>query len=214
MLIADVAGWLAAALTLATFSMRTMVWLRALAICSNFAFISYGYLAEQHPILLLHSILLPFNSLRFYEALKARHYARLAELGAFDVRWIQDVAQAKTFRKGATILSKGDAPHHAFYIVSGKVLVVEADVILRDSEIFGEIAFLTQQGKRTSDVRALADTTALVIGREAFQDLLRTNPEFGAFICRLVAERLTPAVGPRAEQRDRKRRRQRRSRAA
>jgi hypothetical protein len=41
----DAIGYLAAALVLATFSMRSMGRLRLLALASNLAFIAYGYLA-------------------------------------------------------------------------------------------------------------------------------------------------------------------------
>ena len=50
----DVLGWLAAILTLATFSMRAMMPLRACAIGSNCAFIAYGLSASAYPVLMLH----------------------------------------------------------------------------------------------------------------------------------------------------------------
>jgi cell shape-determining protein MreD len=65
----DALGYLAAALVLATFTARSMVALRALAIGSNIAFIAYGLSAALWPILLLHSIMLPLNLLRLREAL-------------------------------------------------------------------------------------------------------------------------------------------------
>ena len=204
MITTEAVGWLAAALTLATFSMKTMIWLRAIAIGSNIAFISFGFLAEQHPILLLHSILLPFNAFRLRQAFQVREYARQFALDDFDLRWIQDVSSPKTFKKGAKIFSRGDDPDHFYFIVTGKVLVADAKAILRDSEVFGEIAFLTQQGQRTSDVIALSDTTTLAVGREAFRELMRTNPAFGAHICRLVADRLTPRVRSQKDRHDKK----------
>ena len=65
----DGLGYVAAALVLATFTARTMVSLRALAIVSNLAFIAYGFSAALWPILLLHLIMLPLNLLRLREAL-------------------------------------------------------------------------------------------------------------------------------------------------
>ena len=60
----DLVGWLAASLVLATFSARSMVPLRALAVGSNVAFVGYAYMAGLWPILLLHSIMLPLNAQR------------------------------------------------------------------------------------------------------------------------------------------------------
>jgi hypothetical protein len=60
----DVLGYAAASAVLATFLMRSMVPLRLVAILSNILFLSYGYLADIHPVLLLHAALLPINIAR------------------------------------------------------------------------------------------------------------------------------------------------------
>jgi hypothetical protein len=60
----DILGYAAASAVLATFLMRSMVPLRLVAILSNVLFISYGYLAHIHPVLLLHAALLPINIAR------------------------------------------------------------------------------------------------------------------------------------------------------
>lgn len=65
----DALGYVASSLVLATFTAKSMVGLRALAIGSNLAFIAYGLSAALWPILLLHSIMLPLNLLRLREAL-------------------------------------------------------------------------------------------------------------------------------------------------
>jgi CRP/FNR family cyclic AMP-dependent transcriptional regulator len=67
----EAAGYLASALVLATFCMKTMIPLRAVAICSNFAFIIYGFYDGVHPVLILHAILLPLNTWRDAAAHKA-----------------------------------------------------------------------------------------------------------------------------------------------
>ena len=51
---AELVGYLASALVFATFYMKTMMPLRAVAIASNVAFISYGYVGGMAPILILH----------------------------------------------------------------------------------------------------------------------------------------------------------------
>jgi CRP/FNR family cyclic AMP-dependent transcriptional regulator len=58
---------LASALVLATFSMKSMRRLRISAIASNIAFITYVLEAGLHPILVLHSILLPMNIVRLVQ---------------------------------------------------------------------------------------------------------------------------------------------------
>jgi hypothetical protein len=49
-----------------------MVSLRALAIASNVAFLSYGLAAQLWPIVMLHAIMLPLNVIRLHDALASR----------------------------------------------------------------------------------------------------------------------------------------------
>ena len=65
----DALGFVAAGLVLATFCMKRLVPLRAMAITSNLAFILYGYAAGIEPVLVLHLILLPINVMRLLESL-------------------------------------------------------------------------------------------------------------------------------------------------
>jgi CRP/FNR family cyclic AMP-dependent transcriptional regulator len=63
----DLLGYAASAAVLATFCMRTMIPLRIAGIISNVFFITYGYFDQLLPVLLLHLVLLPINSLRLVE---------------------------------------------------------------------------------------------------------------------------------------------------
>jgi hypothetical protein len=72
-------GYLASLLVLATFCMQGMVALRAVAILSNVAFITYAALVGIGPVMLLHVLLLPMNLYRLSQAL---HERRLRQGGA------------------------------------------------------------------------------------------------------------------------------------
>lgn len=72
MTLQELVGWVAATLTLLTFSMQSMVALRVVAISANFAFIAYGALATLTPVLFLHLLLLPCNLLRLAQLLAGR----------------------------------------------------------------------------------------------------------------------------------------------
>jgi hypothetical protein len=65
-------GYAASGLVLATFCMRRMVPLRAVALCSNIVFVLYGHLAKIEPILVLHLILFPINLRRLTQSLFAQ----------------------------------------------------------------------------------------------------------------------------------------------
>ena len=63
----ELIGYLASTLVFATFYMKTMMPLRTVAIASNVAFITYGYLGGMAPILILHVALLPLNLWRLHQ---------------------------------------------------------------------------------------------------------------------------------------------------
>ena len=66
----DLIGYLAAFLLMLTFFMRSMVELRITAICSSFAWLTYGWLDTLYPIIALHLVLLPLNSYRLWQDVK------------------------------------------------------------------------------------------------------------------------------------------------
>ncbi len=65
----DLIGFLASALVLAAFFARDMVPLRALALCSNLAFLAYGLRLGLAPVWVLHALLLPVNCCRLAQTL-------------------------------------------------------------------------------------------------------------------------------------------------
>jgi len=71
----ELLGYAAAGLVLATFSARSIIALRVLAIASNVMFIAYATAAHLPPILILHALLLPINLLRLWQALAERRRA-------------------------------------------------------------------------------------------------------------------------------------------
>lgn len=60
-------GYIAAFLTITTYSMRDVRYLRVTAICANTFFIFYGFYTPIYPTLFLHSVLLPLNMFRLAE---------------------------------------------------------------------------------------------------------------------------------------------------
>jgi hypothetical protein len=60
----ELLGYAASSAVLGSFLMRSMVPLRLVAILSNILFLSYGYLADIHPVFVLHATLLPINIAR------------------------------------------------------------------------------------------------------------------------------------------------------
>jgi hypothetical protein len=70
MTLVDLVGYLASALVLLAFCMRAMIPLRTVALCSNIAFLLYGFNHALMPVVLLHAVLVPVNCWRLWEALQ------------------------------------------------------------------------------------------------------------------------------------------------
>ena len=77
----DAVGWIAAALVVGAFYLKTMVSLRCVAIASNVAFIGYGLMAGMPPIVVLHLLLLPLNVLRLQQVQSRIRRVRRASRG-------------------------------------------------------------------------------------------------------------------------------------
>jgi hypothetical protein len=69
----ELLGYAAAVMVLATFSVRSIVALRVLAIASNLLFIGYAAFAHLPPVLTLHALLLPINVVRLRQAWNDKH---------------------------------------------------------------------------------------------------------------------------------------------
>ncbi len=68
-------GLLAGVLVLCTFAMTSMRRLRATAIASNLAFLSYALTLGLWPIIVLHGLLLPLNVVRLAQIERNRRRA-------------------------------------------------------------------------------------------------------------------------------------------
>jgi hypothetical protein len=75
----DVIGYVASGLVLGAFSMKDMVQLRIVAVCSNLAFIVYGLGLDLIPVVALHVVLLPTNGWRLWQVLPARRKRTASE---------------------------------------------------------------------------------------------------------------------------------------
>jgi len=78
----ELSGYVASALVLTSFCMRSMRWLRTAAIGSNVSFIFFASVYDIRPVLVLHSILLPINVTRLWQLRRARAEAHRLLAGA------------------------------------------------------------------------------------------------------------------------------------
>src|SRR3974390_1799503 len=148
MRVAEVSGYVAAVLVFMTFYMKTMIPLRIVGICSNCAFIMYGYLDGLNPVLILHLILLPLNSLRLREMLKLIKQVREATGGDPNMDWIKPFKSTRHVQPGEKVFHKGEPGRNMFVVMSGHFRLVETGIELKARDVVGEFPLLTRKHSR------------------------------------------------------------------
>jgi CRP/FNR family transcriptional regulator, cyclic AMP receptor protein len=183
-------GYVGAALTVATYSMRTMVPLRVVGIAANCLFIVYGILASSYPQLVLHAVLLPLNSLRLLQMIRLATKVKAVSEGDRSMEWLKSFTTTRQYTKGETIFVKGDVADAMFYSVSGRYRLIEMGIDVRAGEIVGEIGLVAPDNRRTQTFKCIEDGEVLVIGYNQIEQLYFQNPSFGFFLLRLITKRL------------------------
>lgn len=93
---------------------------------------------------------------------------------------------------GKVIMSAGAAGALMYVVAAGKVAISVQDKVVEliiPGGLFGEMA-LVDRAARAATAVAEVDSRLIGIGRNAFLDLLRTNPAFGASLLKSIAERM------------------------
>jgi hypothetical protein len=187
---AELFGYLGALLTLATFSMKTMLRLRIVGIVANLAFITYGVVGDVTPVLLLHLTLLPLNVWRLRQLLHLTRRIDEAAAGGLSVDWLRPYSRSTRVRAGERLFAKGDPADEVLFVLSGRFHAVEADVALPPGEVFGELGLITKDHRRTQTVVCEADGELLRITYDEVRQMYFQDPRFGFYFLELAASRL------------------------
>jgi len=187
---AEIAGYVAAVLVFLTFYMKTMIPLRVIGICSNCAFIAYGYLGGLYPVLILHLILLPLNGLRLREMLRLTRDVREATQGDLNMDWLKPFTSARRIKNGDVLFHKGSTADLMLFIVSGRYRLVELGIDILPGQIVGELGLLTPDQSRTQTLECIEDGEVLQITYEQVKQIYYQNPQFGFYFLQLASRRL------------------------
>lgn len=184
-------GYLGALLTLATFSMTTMLRLRVVGIAANLAFISYGFFAHVYPVLILHIALLPLNVWRLKQLLQLTRLVQEASTATLSLDWLKPFSRRRSARAGEVLFRIGDPAAELMFVLDGRFRAVEADVMLPPGQVIGELGLITKGQKRTQTVVCEEDGELLLLTYDEVRQMYFQNPKFGFFFLELAAERLT-----------------------
>jgi len=167
-----------------------MIPLRVLAICSNFAFITYGFLGGLYPVLILHAVLLPMNLWRTREMIRLVGKVKAAAKGDQSVTWLMPFMKPRHCAPGEVLFKRGDEADRLYLIVNGELLLEEINHTVRAGELLGEIALFSAARQRTQTARCVGAVDLVWIGEDEMAQLCYQNPAISFSLLRLITNRL------------------------
>jgi len=181
---------LGVASTGASFLMKRMLPLRALALASNLCFIGYGFAAGVLGSILVNAVLVPINVKRLWEIKKlSKEIARATQESPIS-EWLLPHMKRRSFKQGEVLFRKGDPADKLIYVADGRLKLTEIGVLIGAGELIGEIGLFSPERKRTQTVMGETDGELYEMTDEMMFQLYYQHPKLGFFIMRLVAERL------------------------
>ena len=125
---------------------------------------------------------------------------RSAVFGALDEPFLARLAQSMaevTFPAGHVLIEPRAAGSGMFVIDEGTVVVQPRDVDpveLGAGEVVGELALLTEGGKRTARVQAVTEVRCLTLDRATLQQALEEEPKLAIALLQAAVERLAAQI--------------------
>ena len=190
MTFAEVLGYIAAFLVFLTFSMKTMIPLRIVGICSNVFFIAYGYLNPAYPLLVLHTALLPLNTLRLWQMFALVRQIGDATKGDLNMDWLKPFTTSQSIKAGDALFKKGEKADTMYFVVSGEFRIPELKVPIGPGQVIGELGLLAPDQIRTQSMECVKDADVLRITYDQVKQLYFQNPKFGFYFRQLTSRRL------------------------
>jgi hypothetical protein len=186
----EIIGYASAAVGILIFAMKRMIPLRITGIVHNIGQIAFGLLAGIYPTVIQHAILLPLNIYRLFEMIWLIRRVKEASTGDQSVDWLRPFMDRRSAKTGEVLFRKGDEADRLFFVLEGKLRILEIGVIVNAGNIVGELGMLAPGRKRSQTIVAEADTRLLQISYARIEELYFQNPTFGFYFLKLSTARL------------------------
>ena len=187
----EILGYVAVAVNIGVYLMRTMIPLRVFAVATNVLFIGWAFLDDVYPTLLLNCILLPLNGYRLAEMLILVRRTRTAVAKhEFDMNFIRPFTRAQKVEAGEKLFGKGDVADAMYVIESGRFALPESGIQVSAGAMVGELGLLAPGGLRTQSLVCEEAGSVLRLSYDQFKQLHFQNPKFGYYFLQLTTERL------------------------
>jgi hypothetical protein len=177
-------------LLFASFLVRSMLRLRALALASNVFFLAWGYLEWLWPTLAINSVILPLNAWHLWDIRRLTRKIAEATGDSPVSQWLLPHMRRREFKAGEILFRKGDPASELIYLARGELRMAEIGERIGAGELVGEIGLFSPDRKRTQTLVCETDGELYQMTEEMMFRLYYQNPELGFYLMRLVAQRL------------------------
>jgi CRP/FNR family cyclic AMP-dependent transcriptional regulator len=185
----ELTGYAATLLAFATFCMKAMLPLRYIALCSNIAFVIYGYASDVYPVLVLHTLLIPLNTLRIMQLRKLLSRVRRVQQADLSIEPLLPFMQRRRYRAGDVLFRKGETALKMYYLLDGTIRFEEVGLTLGSGQIVGIMGVFTPAKVRPWTARWQTDGELLELPEEKVMEIFCENPAFGMSLARLITRR-------------------------
>jgi len=183
-------GFIGAALTVASYLMKSMLPLRLVALAACVFLVIYAVQGGSWPTVLLYLAMIPINGKKVYEIRKLVRAIEEAKSDAPVAQWLLPHMKRREVKAGQTLWLCGDVATEMVYIERGQLRLVEHGELLGPGALVGEIGLFAPDNRRTSAIVCETDCTLHALSAEAMAQLYYVNPKLGYHVMRLIVARL------------------------
>jgi len=183
-------GYVASASVLMTFCMSTMMPLRIAGIASNVLFSAFGALAHIYPIMILHLILLPVNTIRLVQIRRLVRGMEDAQSGELSIESLLPFMSKRNYPAGHVLVRKDERADRMYYLVNGRVEIKEIGKVMGPGNVLGEIGVFARDQKRMATVQCVSDCEILELTEAKAKEIYYQNPAFAYSVLQVIISRL------------------------
>ena len=175
---------------IATTTMRTMIPLRVLGICTNLVLIATAIPARNYLIIVVQMLVLMVNAYRLHQMLQLVRDVKKSVHSDLSMDWLKPFMTERKCATGDVLFYKDEKAEDMLYIVSGRFRLVESGIELPVGAIVGELGMLSPSNMRTQTLECIEGGLILSVSYTKVEELYVQNPEFGFYFLRLASARL------------------------
>ena len=120
-------GFIGAALTVASYLMKSMLPLRMVALSANVFLVIYAFQGGSWPTMVLYLAMIPINAKKMVDIRRLVRAIQHAKADTPVSEWLLPHMTRRQVKAGQTLWKKGDKATEMFYVESGRLNLLEYD---------------------------------------------------------------------------------------